>query len=168
MNTAILSGRICTVPTLSLIELDGRQVCACKYVIAVCNSLTDYPQDNSSDSYKDGNVDFFECVAFSAAAKMINQNFAKGSKIICRGKMRNHRFEDANMAKHFTNIFLVEGVEYGDTEAVLSKFMGKKKPLEISIASDLRELDDLFARICQAGFLCVDESDYYNIAIANM
>jgi hypothetical protein len=167
MNVSILSGRICTVPTLSLIEFEGKQVCVCKYVIAVCNGIYDYTENNAN-LFTDANVDFFECIAFESAARMINRNFAKGSKIICRGKMRNHRFEDANMTKHFTNIFLTEGVEYGDTEAVMGKYTGKKKQLEISIASDLKELDDLFVKICQEGFLCVDESDYYNIAIMNM
>lgn len=165
MNNSIVCGRIMTVPKLSLIQLDGRSIYACKIVIAVNDGAYEY---SDATEYKENKVDFFECVAFESAAKMINSHFVKGSKIICMGKFKNHIFEDVNKTKHFTNILLIQQVEYGDTQAMLSKYTSKKKASDISIVSDLKELDDIFDSICKYGFLCVDEDDYYNIAMMNM
>ena len=165
MNISILAGRLCTVPQLSLIQLEGKTVCACKFVIAVCDGLFDYSEQQS---YEDGKVDFFQCVAFENAARMINANFVKGSKIMCTGKIKNHHFEDVNRTKHYTDIFLAQQAEFGDTESVMSKFSGKKKSPEMSIISDLRELESIFEKMCKDGFLCIDENDYYNIAMMNM
>lgn len=165
MNDTIMSGRVCTVPKLLILPLGEKSVCICKFVIAVCDGLSDY---QSGRHYEPGKVDFFECVAFDAAAQMVNDNFVKNSKIICRGKMKNHHFEDANKTKHFTNIFLVEYAEFGDTESVFEKNAGKKKALEMSVVADLNELNQIFDTVCEHGFLCIDETDYYNIAIMNM
>ena len=99
---------------------------------------------------------------------MISNNFVKGSKIVCRGKMKNHRFEDANRTIHFTNIFLTQCVEFGDTDSVIRKASGKKRPIEMSVVADLKELEELYKKVCESGFLCLNESDYYNIAMRNM
>ena len=167
MNISVLAGRLCTVPQLSIISLEGKTVCACKFVIAVCDGIFDYEDDVKKRSI-DEKADFFQCVAFVKAASMINGNFMKGSKIICTGDFRNHKFEDANGTKHFTNIFLVHQAEFGDTEAVIKKFMGKKKSPEMTIISDLRELENAYESACNEGFLCLDENDYYKIAMNYM
>lgn len=168
MNVSIYSGRVCSVPQLKIIRLGDERVCVCKYVIAVFENSFDYNAESDKDAYEEGKVDFFECIAFRDAAQMINDNFVKGSKISVMGKMKNHRFEDANLTKHFTNIFLVQQAEFGDTLSAMTKMSGKKKNPELSIVSDLKELEQLFTKVCESGFLCVDENDYYNIATMNM
>lgn len=165
MNLTITSGRICTVPELTIMSIGDTTVCACKFVLAVCDGLTNYEEGRHYDV---GDVDFFECIAFGEAAKVINGNFVKGSKIVCRGKMKNHRFEDANKTKHVTNVLLVEYAEFGDTESVMEKPYGKKKALEMSVIADLNELNRIFEMVCANDFLCINETDYYNIAISNM
>lgn len=45
MNISVLAGRLCTVPQLSIISLEGKTVCACKFVIAVCDGIFDYEDD---------------------------------------------------------------------------------------------------------------------------
>lgn len=167
MNISMLAGRLCTVPQLSLIPLEEKTVCACKFVIAVCDGIFDYEDETQTQSM-DEKVDFFQCVTFDNAASMINGNFMKGSKIICAGKFCNHKFEDVNGTKHFTNIFLVHQAEFGDTEAVIKKFTGKKKSSEMTIISDLRELETAYEKVCNEGFLCLDENDYYKIAMNYM
>lgn len=168
MNVSIYTGRVCSVPQLKIIRIGDERVCVCKYVLAVFENPFDYNSATDCNSFEEGKVDFFECIAFSDAAQMINDNFVKGSKISVVGKMKNHRFEDANMTKHFTNIFLTQQAEFGDTPSVMAKMAGKKKNPELSIMSDLRELEQLFNKVCESGFLCVDENDYYNIATMNM
>ena len=165
MNLSVFSGRLCTVPKLSVIQLEDSAICACKYTIAVCDGLTDY---NEEEHYDANDVDFFECIAFEEAAQMINNSFVKGSKILCRGKMKNHRFEDANRTTHFTNIFLTQCAEFGDTDSGIRKTSGKKRPIEMSVVADLKQLEYLYKKVCESGFLCLDESDYYNIAMMNM
>jgi len=165
MNRNTYSGRICSVPKISTIQLEGKRIRVCKFVIAVFDGVFEYLDKTD---FSEGKVDFFECVAFEEPAKMIFDNFVKGSKIIVSGKMKNHRFSDVNNAKHYTNILLVEQAELGDTEAMLSKISAKKSTTEHTIVSNLKELDELFLSVCKNGFLCIEEDDYYNIAIMNM
>lgn len=46
--------------------------------------------------------------------------------------------------------------------------MGKKKSPEMTIISDLRELENAYESACNEGFLCLDENDYYKIAMNYM
>lgn len=165
MNTSIYVGRVCTIPKVAVIQLDGKSVLVCKFVIAVPDGIFDY---SDKSNFKEGEVDFFECVAFGCIGKMISENYAKWSKIVIKGKMKNHRFSDVNNTKHFTNFLLVESAEYGDTEAVLGKTSGKRKPIERAIVSELKELGKLYTQICENGYLCIDEDNYYNIAMMNI
>lgn len=165
MNNVVFNGRLCTIPKIRIFQIDGNSVSMCVFTIAVADGIFDAKE--SEGIYSDGNVDFFECVAFNDAAQMINSNFVKGSKIICRGKLKNHYFEDTNRTRHFTQVFVAEQVEFGDTEAVFSKYAGKKKPMELSVLSDMREIHEVYKKICDRGFVCVDEDDYYRIAMAN-
>lgn len=164
MNSVILSGRICTIPKIKLLQIEGKSVSMCVFTIAVAEMRCEF---DNTDSGKN-RYDYFECVAFENAARLINSNFVKGSKIVCRGKMRNHIFADANQTKHFTQVFIIEQAEYGDTETVFDKNNSKKKSLELVIAADMKEISELYCKICENGFLCIDEEDYYRIAMSNI
>lgn len=165
MNVTMIAGRLCTVPKIKLLELDKKTVRVCKIAVAVVNELFDSMDEAA---LTEENVDFFQCIAFGNTAKMISDNFVKGARIVLYGKMRNHRFEDANAAKHFTNVLLIEKTEFGDTEAMVCKISEKRKHMDLSIMSDLKELYDLYDKVCMNGFLCIDEDDYYSIATSNM
>lgn len=165
MNMTMVAGRLCTVPKIKLLQLNEKTIRVCKLAVAVINERFDLEDEAG---LTEENVDFFQCIAFGSAAKMISDNFAKGSKIILYGKMKNHRFKDANTAKHFTNVLLIEKAEFGDTKAAVCKFSGKKKYTDLSVMSDLKELYDLYDKVCMNGFLCIDEDDYYSIATSNM
>ena len=164
MNNMILSGRICTIPKIKLLQLEGKSVSMCVFTISVAEMLG----ENVDSASESPGHDFFECVAFENSARLINSNFVKGSKIICRGKMRNHIFADANQTKHFTQVFVIEQVEYGDTESVFDKNSTKGKPLELIIAADMKEVMKLYNKVCENGFLCIDEEDYYRVAMSNI
>ena len=166
MNNVVMGGRICTIPKIRVLHLGGTSVSICTFTIAIADTKFDF--QNMNDKYSESSVDYIECITFNDVASMVNQNFVKGSKIICSGKLKNHYFEDANCTKHFTQVFLVSCAEFGDTEAVFNKYSEKKKKAEMSIVSDLKEIDDLFKEVCSHGYLCVDEDDYFKLAMNNM
>ena len=101
MNSVVLSGRVCTIPKIKLLQVADKPVSMCVFTIAVADGV--FAADNQA-LLDESNIDYFECVAFDEAAIMINANFVKGSKIICRGRMKNHVFDDVNGTKHFTNV----------------------------------------------------------------
>ena len=162
MNMTVLSGRVCTIPKKKLLQIEEQQVSICLFTVAFVDGVfatQDYKMEET-------NIDYFECVAFGEAAIMINANFVKGSKIICKGRMKNHIFNDVNGTKHFTNVFVVEQAEFGDTDAAFEK--GRKKSIELSVVSDLQMLFNTYKKVCENGFLCIDEEEYYKIAMMCM
>lgn len=165
MNNVVISGRVCTIPKIRVLQLGTASVSICTFTIAVVDAK--FNSQNENEAYTEESVDYFECITFNEAASMVNRNFVKGSKIICSGKLKNHYFEDANRTKHFTQVFVVNKVEFGDTEAVFKKYSDKKSA-ELSIVSDLMEIDILYKKVCSYGYLCIDEDDYYKIAMSNI
>lgn len=160
MNIVILDGRLFTIPKMSFLQVtDSRSIMVCKFVLSVKEQKMQYePSDEEDrDSCTKGDIDFFECIAFEETAKLLKCHFCKGEKVIIRGQVKNFIFEDANRTPHFTNIIVVEQVECGDSGSI-----------DISIAADLKKTEANFKEICKAGFLCVDEDDYYKIATSGM
>lgn len=141
MNKCELEGQVYTVPSVKLLRMKHGTISVCKYVLAVND-------DNSFDSSNPNNrVDFIECVAFGECADIMQNKYEKGTTAKVIGKMKNHRFEDINKTIHFTNVFLTEQVE---------NFICPK--------DDSLKYEDLFQKICDEGFLCIDEADYYHLA----
>ena len=157
MNLTILNGRLCTIPKLSIIQIEDERICACKFVIGVTD-FTDWQDVQNEDD-----IDFLECIAFDRSAKMINDNFMSGSKIVVRGKLKNVIFEDHNFTTHYTNVLLVELAESGDTRAD-SDSMLHKQTMDLSIISEQKRLEQCYRNIKKRGFLCIDEDHYYDIA----
>lgn len=71
MNSVILSGRICTVPKIKLLQIEGKSVSMCVFTIAVAEMCCEF---DNADPVKN-RYDYFECVAFENAARLINSNF---------------------------------------------------------------------------------------------
>lgn len=159
MNIVVLNGRLFTLPKISFMQIsDSKNIMVCKFVLSVKEQKIQYEPINEEDNCIKEHIDFFECIAFEETANLLNhQHFCKGEKIIIRGQVKNFIFNDANRTPHFTNIIVVEQVEYGDADSI-----------DISIAADLERTDAIFKEICKAGFLCVDEDDYYKIATFGM
>lgn len=161
MNNIILSGRVCSIPKIKLLPIEGRSIGMCVFTIVVSDfSFCDEENENKK-------TDYFECVAFDAVAQQISVNFTKGSKIIVKGKMQNHFFTDVNQTKHFTQILVIEHAEFGDTESVFDK-NNKKKPLDMVIAAEMKDVFKHYRSACENGFLCIDEEEYYKIAMSNI
>lgn len=158
MNVVILNGRLFTLPKISFLQItDSRSIMACKFVISVKEQKMQFGPVGEENTDVERNIDFFECIAFGEAASLLNRHFCKGEKVIIRGQVKNFTFHDANRTPHFTNIIVVEQVEHGDSGSI-----------DISIAADMKETDTIFKEICRAGFLCVDEDDYYKIATSGI
>lgn len=152
MNYGMFTGVLCTIPSVAIIPIGERdEIFICKFVI--CTS--EYFEGKS-------HCDFFECVAFEDTAKAVHDGFHKGARINVFGKVKNFIFKDVNNTPHFTNIVLAEHVELGDDISELPETGN------VSVIAELKEMDRLYKEVCDNGFLCIDENDYYYIALNNM
>ena len=145
MNLSVINGRLVTVPKINIINIGSDTIGLCCFTIASLDGEFDNTKQN--DLHQE-NFDFFECVAFNGCAQRIAENFGKGSKLLCRGRFKNHSFEDVNGTKHFTQVFVVESVEFGDSESFLKKITAKPKKADISFVSDLRDMYYIFDNVC--------------------
>lgn len=161
MNNVTLSGRVCNVPKIRVLKINGKNISICNFTIAIMEGLPE------NGMYSSSNTDFIECVCFNSEALAINANFIKGSKITCIGKIKNHFFEDSNRTKHFTNILVLSQVEFGDTASAFDKNVDKKKAVDLSISSNITDVLALYESVCDNGYLCIDEDEYYRIAMEN-
>lgn len=159
MNKVILNGRLCTIPKISILTIEGNNISVCKFTMAVVDSVFDLVEGSDSDIIPD----YFECIAFDRAACNICDNFERGAKILISGKVKNFIFQDFSHTSHCTNVVVVDTIEFGDTSSAVSR-NSRNEALNLSIVSDLKQMDRNFKLICEAGFLVLDEEDYFNIA----
>lgn len=152
MNYSMFTGVLCTIPSVAIIPIGEREeIYICKFVICTCENVEGKIQH-----------DFYECVAFENTAKAVHDGFHKGVKINIFGKVKNFIFKDANNTAHFTNIVLAEHVEMGDYPKEATETGNT------AVIAELKEMDRLYKEVCDNGFLCIDENDYYYIALNNM
>lgn len=160
MNYGIFTGNLCTVPSVSIIPIrEKEQIFICKFIICTSEIIGDKKQ-----------CDFFECVAFENTAKAVFDGFCKGAKINIFGKVKNFTFKDINNTAHFTNIVLAEHIEFGDSRQLATSETAKNQQgvINFPVIADLEEMDRLYEAVCEKGFLCIEENDYYYIALNNM
>lgn len=155
MNYGFFSGVVCGVPSVSILPINGRDIFVCRFVIAT--------EENDSAANK---YNFYECVSFEETAKAFNDVFFKNANINVMGKIVNFQFKDNNNSPHVTQIVLAEHIEYGYSKR--SDKYGKEKLCDFPIVADISEMNRLYKEICEHGFLCVNEIDYFNIAAGNM
>lgn len=147
MNHVVLKGKVSSIPKISFIPTELTDLYVCKFVIEV---QTD--QQNQV-------ADYFECISFENIARSLHKNFSKGSNIIIEGEVRNHRFRDSNNTWHFTQVIMVESVK---------KTSSSIKRSSETESQEENKMNTLYSIICQNGFLCLDEDDYYNLATENI
>ncbi len=165
MNKVFVSGRMISEPKMEFISLGSRSMFVSRFCIMVPNdtfSAKDLPENERQD--------YFECIAFDDAATKIVDCFPRGSKLNLVGTLKNHLYEDANRTKHFTNVIVVNEVEFGDTMSSQMKVVGKRRKIQpdINIVVDLEDAMKKYDWLCDNGFLAINEDDYYNIAMSNM
>lgn len=156
MNQSIICGKVCTYPKIQMLGAAPDITTICTFVVAVSGDM---------ESEKVNSYDFFECVCVGEAAKKIANTFTKHSKVVICGRFKNFRFNDNMNAKHFTNILVVEKIEFGDTESYVAKISKKKTVAEKMISAEYVNIDEVFSNICRSGFMLIDESDYYRLAM---
>ena len=139
MNDTCLSGVLITDPKKKYINCVDLSTSVCRCIIGENN-------------------DFFHIIAFDEKADFLSSHFQKGVKVIFKGKFKNHIFEDGNMTKHFTNVFLVDYIERADVNLCSNALSGK-----IRIQDHQR--DELYYdKMCDLGYLAIDENDYFEIS----
>ena len=153
MNYALFSGVICTVPKITLLP-GTKKVAVCKFVLGTVDGV---------DKTGKRKWNYFECIAFNETAEMICRSFDKRNHVSCFGKLQNFNFDDENHTKHFTQILMVEGVEFGDVIKYTRAKVGAHD--RDPIFAEIKEMDEIFEKFVSDGFLCVDEKDYYKLAL---
>ena len=162
MNNFNCCGRIVSMPRSRLIPIDDMMVSVCTFTVAMYDGITD-----DTKEYDDASIDYIECIAFSDVAKFICEHFFLGAKVLLSGKLKNYCFEDGNKTKHFTQVFLVNHTEYGDTLSAYKKFRGVDKAADASIEANIGNTLERFKEISKNGFLCIDEESYYRLALSS-
>ena len=153
LNYMVICDRICTVPVVKIIPTAGEKIYICKYVVCVPDGMAPNELEKAN---------FYECVAFGNCAEKVVDGCSKGTKVVAVGKMVNHFFKDGNGTPHFTNIFVTTHLEVADPCTARSSSSLERASAAIS---EFKEVDEAFQKICSQGFLCVDENDYYNLAV---
>lgn len=161
MNCFFVSGRVVTEPTSAFLKNE-------LFIVKFCiSSSADYMALKSKEA-EETHYNFFQCVAFDDVAKQIVKYFDKGTKVSVQAVVENFPFKDSNGTPHFTNVLLVNQIEYNDNAAQSFKIAPRKKNMDKVMVSELDRIDSLYKEVCEKGFLCINESDYYNMAISNM
>lgn len=161
MNCFFVSGRVVTEPTSSFLKNDI-------FIVKFCISTAADYMFLGGEKVEKPHYNFFQCVAFGDVAKQIVEYFDNGTKVSMQAVVENFPFKDSNGTPHFTQILLVNQIEYNDNATQSFKLAPRKKNMDKVMVSELSEIDSLYKDVCENGFLCIDESDYYNMAICNM
>lgn len=134
-----LTGRILTDPKLKFINKDGlsTSICRCTVVETSNGKMNNY----------------FQVIALEDKAEYLSKNFKKNSKIILKGSFKNHIFEDVNSTRHFTNVFLVNYIEILETRNLLN-----------NISIDINKDEEYYHKLCELGYLAIDEDEYYYLS----
>lgn len=108
MNKVILIGRLVADPEYRQTQ-SGIPVC--RFRIAV-----NRPKRKDAEQ----EADFIGCTSWRTTAEFISRYFAKGSKIVVEGQLRNNDYTDNNGVKHYGMDVLVDGVEFGESKQASS------------------------------------------------
>lgn len=145
MNIAYISGEMASEPKVSVINEPELKTVVCKCMIGAC-------RDESGNGEA---ADYIQAVAFGSRAKEIVKEFPPGTGISVHGCLVNCMFKEAGGTRHFTNILLVQRVADRNCGTPYVYPQEEKHDRE------------LYKRLCRAGYLPVDEDDYYDLARRN-
>lgn len=152
MNSLVLYGKLMTLPKISIIQIDGKSILVGKFVVGCLD-------ENRS-------ADYFECIAFGNTVRIIKRSIEKGSCVTVFGSMKNFIFQDVNKTNHYTNVLLAEQIDNGKKEYELVQ-----GDVNLEVEKLYNECSDYlkkcYQQVCENGFLCVSEDDYYDIATSN-
>ena len=98
MNSSVLMGRLTKDIDLRFAAGNGKAIA--KFTIAVNRSFK-----NSEGKY---DADFINCLAFDKRAETISQYFAKGQRILIRGRIQTGSYDAQDGTKRYTTEVLVE------------------------------------------------------------
>ena len=154
-NSTILNGILVSVPKVSIVDLGlgEKKIFVAKFVVGC------YDEEHHSS-------EFFECLACGNTARILQSEYKKNAEITVFGRLKNFIFKDFNQTGHYTNVILAEQIGDGVHEYEM---------VEKEIDKETRELyeeysgylNDCYHKLCENGYLCVDEDDYYDILFSN-
>lgn len=104
MNNTNFIGNICT--DIKPLGEEGNTV---KFMLAVRRKFKN-KQTNEYDS------DFIPCIAFGNPAKIISENFSKGSKLAFSGRYQSGSYENQEGKKIYTHDIVVEDITFVESK----------------------------------------------------
>lgn len=105
MNSSVLMGRLTKDIDLKFAQGSGKAIA--KFTIAVNRSYK-----NAEGKY---DADFINCLAFDKRAETISQYFAKGQRILIRGRIQTGSYDAQDGTKRYTTEVLVEDFGFIET-----------------------------------------------------
>ena len=102
MNKVILIGRLSKDPELRFTQ-GAEPIAVCKFSVAV-----DRPYRKNADK----EVDFLNCICFSARGETISNCFRKGNRIAITGRIQTGSYTDQQGNKRCTTDIVVEDFEF--------------------------------------------------------
>jgi len=104
MNKAILLGRLTADPELRYTT--GANIPVCRFRLAVERPFQKQGEERQAD--------FFNIVAWRAAAEFVSKYFRKGARVLVEGNLRNNVHEDNQGVRHYTVEVQAERVYFAD------------------------------------------------------
>ena len=165
MNCFFVTGNIITVPTSTFIRGESKEIYIVKFCLSVSDSYMSLNVKGNEEQECDYN--FFQCVAFGDVGKQIVECYDRGIRVSLQAIVHNFLFKDSNGTPHCTDILLVNQIECTDSSSGF-KIATRRKNINKVLVDEISHIEEVFKKICDQGFLCINEDDYYNIAISNM
>lgn len=165
MNCFFVTGMIITEPSSTFLRTkSSEELFMVKFCLSVANQYLNLEKkDDSAPKYN-----FFQCVAFGDVGKKIVECYVKGIRVSLQALIHNFLFKDSNGTPHFTDVLLVNQIECVDDSNAIFKIASKRKSINKVLVDEISSIEKEFEEVCELGFLCINENDYYNIAISNM
>lgn len=102
LNEVVLMGRLTKDPEL---RFTSNNVPVTSFTIAVDRGVVNRETQRRE-------ADFFNCVAWRAAAEIVNKYFTKGNRILLNGRLQNSDWTDNNGNKRYTTEVVVDRVYF--------------------------------------------------------
>ena len=130
MNKIIIKGRLTRDPEM---RASASGVEFCKFTVAVDRRV-------SKDKMKEKQADFFDCVAFSGTAGMINAYFHKGKEILVEGRMESNTTEKDGQKRTYWNVTVENAYFCGnksDSAPAVAAVPQQAEPVEVTPPEEL-------------------------------
>ena len=121
MNSAIICGRLCRDPEIRYSGSGDNTTTIARFSVAVNRK---FKKEGEPDA------DFFTCVAFGKNAQFCEKFLHMGSKVVCRGWMKQDNYTNKDGQKVYAWNLNVDEIDFGETKSASgdNNQSGSKEP----------------------------------------